>query len=248
MSCKYLGEQFDIHTGGEDHLFPHHECEIAQTEGATGKRPWVKYWMHARFLIVNGQKMSKSLGNFFTLRDLMEKGCDPMAVRYVLMSTHYRQPVNFTLESVEAAKESIRRLKDFRIRLKDAAAPADNPALPDALKKGQAGFDEALADDLNTSAALAALFDMVRDVNKLELSRADAAKALAVLAGFDKVMGVLGKEEEGNVDAEIEALIQQRLDARKRRDFKTSDQIRDQLKARGIILEDSPAGTRWKRA
>ncbi len=126
MSVKYLGEQFDIHTGAEDNIFPHHESEIAQSEGATGKVPWVKYWMHARFLLVNGQKMSKSLGNFFTLRDLLEKGCDPMAVRYVLMSTHYRQPLNFTLESVEAAKDSIRRLKDFRIRLKEAGAKADS--------------------------------------------------------------------------------------------------------------------------
>jgi len=166
MSMKYLGEQFDIHTGGEDNIFPHHESEIAQSEGATGKRPWVKCWMHTRFLLVNGQKMSKSLGNFFTLRDLVEKGCDPMAVRYVLMSTHYRQPLNFTLESVEAAKEAIRRLKDFRTRLKEANAPTDNPELVRALEQGRRRFDEALADDLNTSAALAALFDMVRDVKQ----------------------------------------------------------------------------------
>ena len=247
MSVKYLGEQFDIHTGGEDNIFPHHECEIAQTEGATGKRPWVKYWMHTRFLLVNGQKMSKSLGNFFTLRDLTEKGLDPMAIRYVLMSTHYRQPLNFTLESVEAGREAIRRLKDFRTRLGEASAAQDNPALEEALEAGRRGFEAGLSDDLNTSAALAALYDMVREVNKLTLSRADAQRALALLERFDSVMGVLSGSEE-SLDAEIERLIQERLDARKRRDFKTSDRIRDDLKARGILLEDSAGGTRWKRA
>ena len=247
MSTKYLGDQFDIHTGGEDNIFPHHECEIAQTEGATGTRPWVKYWMHTRFLLVNGQKMSKSLGNFFTLRDLTDKGLDPMSVRYVLMSTHYRQPLNFTLESVEAGKEAIRRLKDFRTRLGESAAAQDNPALAGVLEAGRKGFDEALGDDLNTSAALAALFDMVREVNKLELSKSDAAKALALLERFDGVMGVLGGKEE-SLDAEVEKLIQARLDARKRRDFKAADQIRDDLKAKGIILEDSAGGTRWKKA
>jgi cysteinyl-tRNA synthetase len=247
MSTKYLGDQFDIHTGGEDNIFPHHECEIAQTEGATGKRPWVKYWMHTRFLLVNGQKMSKSLGNFFTLRDLTDKGLDPMSIRYVLMSTHYRQPLNFTLESVDAGREAIRRLKDFRTRLGESAAAQDNPALDAVLDAGRKGFEEGLADDLNTSAALAALFDMVREVNKLTLSKPDARKALALLDRFDGVMGVLGGREE-SLDAEIEKLIQARLDARKRRDFKAADQIRDDLKARGIILEDSAGGTRWKKA
>ena len=248
MSSKYLGDQFDIHTGGEDNIFPHHESEIAQSEGASGKKPWVKYWMHTRFLLVNGQKMSKSLGNFFTLRDLVEKGCDPMAVRYVLMSTHYRQPLNFTLESVEAAKEGIRRLRDFRTRLAEQNASAGNAALGAVLDEGKRRFDEALGDDLNTSAALAALFDMVREVNKLELSRADAQKALDLLARFDSVMGVLGEAKAESIDAEVESLIQQRLDARTRRDFKAADAIRDQLKAKGIILEDGAGGTRWKRA
>ena len=162
-----------------------------------------------------------------------------MAVRYVLMSTHYRQPLNFTLDSVEAAKESLRRLKDFRLRLKEARAAQNNPALAQVLEKGKRGFDEALADDLNTSAALGALFDMVRDVNKLELSRADAGQAAALLARFDTVMGVLGEEKEESPDAEIESLIRKRDEARARRDFKTSDEIRAQLKAKGIILEDS---------
>ncbi len=248
MSSKYLGDQFDIHTGGEDNIFPHHECEIAQSEGATGKKPWVRYWMHTRFLLVNGQKMSKSLGNFFTLHDLVEKGCDPMAVRYVLMSTHYRQPLNFTLESVEGARESIRRLKDFRRRLREANAAGDSPTLPEILREGKEGFDAALSEDLNTSAALAALFDLVREVNKLALSRADAARVLELLSGLDHVMGVLAEEKEESLAAEVEALIQERLEARKRREFKRADEIRQQLKERGIVLEDSAGGTRWKRA
>lgn len=248
MSSKYLGDQFDIHTGGEDNIFPHHDCEIAQSEGTFGKKPWVKYWMHTRFLLVNGQKMSKSLGNFFTLRDLVDKGHDPMAIRYVLMSTHYRQPLNFTIDSVEAAKESIRRLKDFRRNLKHAAAPSDNAELPAVLARGKSGFDEALGDDLNTSAAMAALFDMLRDVNKLTLSKADAARVQKLLESFDSVMGVMGKDEDGVLDSEVEELIQRRIEARQRRDFKESDRVRDELKAKGILLEDSSSGTRWKRA
>jgi len=248
MSSKYLGEQFDIHTGGEDNIFPHHECEIAQAEGAFGKRPVVKYWAHTRFLLVDGQKMSKSLGNFYTLRDLTEKGFDRMAIRYLLMSTHYRQPLNFTLDGVRAAGEAIRRLKDFRLRLRDAAAEEDNPELFPVLEQGRKGFDAALADDLNTSAALAALFDMVREVNKLELSRADAEKALSLLTRFDHVMGVLGDDEPESLDAEVEGLIRERDAARAAHNFETADSIRSDLRGRGIILEDSPTGTRWKKA
>ncbi len=273
MSSRYLGDQFDIHTGGEDNIFPHHESEIAQSEGATGKTPWVKYWMHARFLLVEGQKMSKSLGNFYTLRDLIAKGCDPMAVRYVLMSTHYRQPVNFTLEGVDAAKTAIQRLKDFRIRLKEAKAAKDNPALGPVLEKGKQRWDEALGDDLNTSAALAALFDMVRDVNKLELSAADAQKALDLLTRFDSVMGVMGTKEnvQENIVLDVkgidlpvtigsdlvltqekrkeaEELTMKREEARRNRNFAVADELRNCLKAKGIVIEDVKDGVRWKKA
>ena len=171
-----------------------------------------------------------------------------MAVRYVLMSTHYRQPLNFTLDGVHAAKESIRRLRDFRQRLREAAAPQDNPELDAALERGRKGFEDGIADDLNTSAALAALFDMVRDVNKLDLSAADGAKAAALLERFDSVMGVLGEEKEEILDQEVEALIRQREEARRNRDFKEADAVRDRLKSRGILLEDLPDGTHWKRA
>jgi len=247
MSMKYLGDQFDIHCGGEDNIFPHHDCEIAQSEGATGK-PWVKYWMHARFLQVGGKKMSKSLGNFYTLRDLLEKGCDPMAVRYALASTHYRQPLNFTLEGLEGAKQSIRRLQDFRTRLKEAVGEGENEEIGQAIETARQGFDAGLADDLNVSVSLAALYDMVREINRLDPSASDAAKVLAFLERADSVLGVLGEEEAGDLEQDIEALIAQREDARKTKDFAASDRIRDELLAKGIVLEDTPQGVRWRKA
>ncbi|MBM4082277.1 MAG: cysteine--tRNA ligase, partial [Planctomycetes bacterium] len=246
MSMKYLGETLDIHTGGEDNIFPHHDCEIAQSEGATGKR-FVNYWMHTRFLLVDGQKMSKSLGNFYTLRDLLEKGYDAMAIRYVLMSTNYHMPMNFTLPGIEAAKHSIQRLKDFKLRLESATGDGENPEAAKALAKGQAGFEAGMDDDLNVSAALGALFDMVHELNRIELTRSDAQKALGLLARFDSVLGVLEEKQPAILDAEVERLIQDREAARKRRDFAQADKIRQDLKARGIVLEDTPKGVRWKR-
>jgi len=246
MSMKYLGEQLDIHTGGEDNIFPHHEDEIAQSEAATGKQ-FVKYWLHTRHLLVDNQKMSKSLGNFYTLRDLLERGYDPMSIRYILLATHYRMPLNFTLEGLDAARNSLMRIKDFVIRMREAEGDSTCPELPPLIEKARNDFIAALDDDLNISPALAAIFNFIHQANKLNLGKADAEKALALIGEFDAVLGLKLLEEEKIEDEEIERLIKEREEARKRRDFKRADEIRDSLKARGIILEDTPRGTRWKR-
>ena len=258
MAMKYLGESFDIHTGGVDLVFPHHENEIAQAEGASGK-PFVRFWLHAEHLLVDGQKMSKSLGNFYTLRDLIERGFSADAIRYLLASVPYRKQLNFTFDGLKAAQTAIERLRNFKRRLDTETFPAgSNPnvsALADeARKKFEAGMD----DDLNTAQALGAVFEFVRDVNtKMDNTKTDAgefqadnaAEATGVLDLFDSIFDVLEVEQAGQVAAdEIELLIEERLAARKARAFARSDAIRDDLKARGVILEDTPAGTRWKYA
>ena len=188
MSMRYLGESFDIHCGGVDLIFPHHENEIAQSEGATGK-PFVRYWLHGAHLIVEGQKMSKSLGNFYTLRDLLERGCDPLALRYLLFSVHYRKQLNFTFEGVEQAESALRRVNDFLLRVREITdeTPAD-PAMTDRIEAARTQFEGAMDDDLNTSAALAALFELIRDGNvALEERRMGAANRDQILEFFRKV-------------------------------------------------------------
>jgi len=252
MSMKYLGESFDIHTGAVDNIFPHHENEIAQSEGATGK-PFVRYWLHAEHLIVDGEKMSKSKGNFFLLPDVLARRDDPAAVRYLFLSVPYRQKLNFTWDALEGAAAAVQRLRNAEANLADYVrrrGPGSGEAAHPLATRLGADFDSALADDLNTARALGALFDWVRDVNLAtesgELSVEAARSALASLRGVDAVLGVLPPAED--LSAEVEALIHERLEARRRKDFARSDAIRAELLGRGIVLEDTPAGTRWKRA
>ncbi|HEY3138865.1 MAG TPA: cysteine--tRNA ligase [Blastocatellia bacterium] len=250
MSMKYLGESFDIHCGGVDLIFPHHENEIAQSEGATGK-PFVRFWVHAEFLLVEGEKMAKSKGNFYTVRDLLDKGYSSMAIRYLLLSVPYRTQLNFTLEGLRSAESSLERLRNFRRRVTDIAGGGPNRRVQEFVSKAREGFETGMNDDLNTSEALAAVFDLVRDVNiaidSNEFGADDRDAVLAFLSRVDSVLGVLGEEAPDILEPEIEAMIGERNAARRNRDFNRADQIRQELTTRGIILEDTPQGTKWKR-
>lgn len=251
MSMKYLGETFDIHCGGVDLVFPHHENEIAQSEGATGK-PFVKYWVHGAHLIVEGQKMSKSLGNFYTLRDLLEKGYNPLALRFLLSSVHYRKQLNFTFDGVAQAQSAIQRANDFIIRSAEIADEGPVSAEVESLVSGALeGFESAMDDDLNTSAALAAVYELIREVNTLldrrKMNRGDRGEVLDFLKAVNMVFDVFSLEQEVLEDQDILELIEERNSARKNRDFKRADQIRDMLLDKDIVLEDAKEGTRWKR-
>ncbi len=250
MAMKYLGETIDIHTGGVDNLFPHHENEIAQSEAATGKK-FVNYWLHNEHLLVEGGKMAKSLGNFYTLRDLITKGYDPKAIRYLLMSTHYRQQLNFTFEGLEAAKNALDRLINFVYRLIDADGRGCGEKIRGLMSDVQRRFEEAMDDDLNISVALAALFDFVREVNKLfddnVLSKEEAEEVYEVMMKIDKVLGVIDEiKRKEKLPKEAEELIREREEARKAKDWEAADKIREQLRSMGIIIEDTPQGVKWK--
>ena len=264
MAMKYLGETLDIHTGGVDLIFPHHENEIAQSEAATGK-PFVRYWLHAEHLIVEGEKMSKSLGNFFTLRDLFAQGHPPSAIRFLLASVPYRRQVNFTMAGLQQAQSSVERLRNFVFRLKtEKFPPGYNRAMATRAEEAEEGFAKGLEDDFNTAQALAAIFDLVRDVHTAidrgELCQGDVPAVLAALEKFDLIFAVLTDDDAEKLralgfqvaradltDSEIEALVAERQAARSRRDYQTADRIRRQLGERGIILEDTKDGVRWKR-
>ena len=247
MSMEYLGETFDIHTGGVDNIFPHHENEIAQSEAATGK-PFVNHWLHCEHLLVDGEKMSKSKGNFYRLVDLLERGLDPRAIRYFLLSAHYRKQLNFTLEGVAQAKSALTRLDDFLERL--VREPAGRPGdLTQRVATARQRFEAALADDLNTSEALASGFDLLREANAaFDRGEGSAEERRLVGAFFDDLRYVFGiKDPVRDIGLEVEALIARREEARRSRDFATADAIRDELLAKGIILEDTPQGVRWKQ-
>ena len=256
MALRLLGDPpIDLHAGGVDLIFPHHENEIAQSEGATGTT-FSRFWMHVEHLIIDDEKMSKSLGNVYTVQDVVDHGFRPSALRYLLLSSHYRKQLRFSWETMRQADESLRRLVDALARLDRVRGGQPHDDIGAALARARAQFDEALRADLNTSAALAALFDLVRELNTAiddgRLGEPDVAAAREAFAYFDRVLGVIAlrRQEDARppVDpGEIEQLVEQRQAARRRRDFAESDRIRDDLGARGIVLEDGPGGTRWKR-
>jgi cysteinyl-tRNA synthetase len=295
MAMKYLGDSFDLHAGGEDLMFPHHENEIAQSESVTHK-PLARHWMHVRFLLVDGRKMSKSEGNFFTLRDLLLKGYKASAIRMALISVPYRHQLNFTFEGLAEATNAIDRLRTFVARLKKAVlAEGTTPALQAAAEKAEAGYFAALENDLNTAEARAPIFDLVRTMNSAldslstghgsgqhsgqnsgqeSVLAGDRERVLAVLEKFDAVFAVIADHDaeptrtalawaeseglldkispellvqQGLSDEDVEALIAERNTARKQRNFRRSDEIRDELAAKGIVIEDAKDGVRWKR-
>jgi cysteinyl-tRNA synthetase len=295
MSMKYLGETFDIHSGGVDLIFPHHENEIAQSEAATGK-PFVRYWLHAEHLIVNGEKMSKSLGNFYTLRDLLAQGYKPSAIRYLLAAVPYRRHLNFTFEGLHQAEQSIERLRNFRLRLTQESFPAgENTALIDRARAACQALEDAMDDNLNTAEALGAVFAMVRDANTAidrgEFRAGDRAAFLETLERWDRIFAVLEDNDNAKLrqygfikeatefihlaadirapegaeatiagnghggaplvgslsDEEIGRSIEERNEMRRKGNYARADEIRQNLQKAGVMLEDSKAGTRWKR-
>jgi cysteinyl-tRNA synthetase len=281
MAMKYLGESFDLHAGGEDLMFPHHENEIAQSESLTGKT-FARHWMHVRFLLVEGQKMSKSLGNFYTLRDLVLMGHKPSSIRLLLTSVPYRRQLNFTFDGLTQAANSVERLRNFKLRMEsDRWEPGANPEIAALAANAVRTMQSSLDDDLNTAQALAAIFALVRDVNAAadqgKVKQDDIAAILGALGKFDEIFAVLADHDAAHVkaivewakaegleekispaaaemaksaalsDAQVEALVGKHSEARKAKDFKTSDAVRDELLAQGIVLENTKDGVRWKR-
>jgi len=253
MAMKYLGETLDIHAGGVDLVFPHHENEIAQSEAATG-RPFARFWLHTEHLMVDGETMSKSKGNFYTLRDLFERGYSPESVRYLLASVPYRKQLNFTLEGLRSAATAIDRLRNYELRLKTSRFPEGaNPALDERAAQARAAFEASMDDDLNTAGALGAIFEYIRDTNTAmdsgEFRQDNVAAAVDLLDRFDRIFDVLRPTvgDHAISDTEIDALTAERVAAKKARNFARADEIRKQLLDQSVILEDTKEGTRWKR-
>jgi cysteinyl-tRNA synthetase len=248
MSMKYLGETFDIHTGGVDNIFPHHENEIAQSEAYTGKQ-FVRYWLHAAHLIVEGRKMSKSLGNFYTLRDVLERSYTGRQIRYLLMSCHYRQQLNFTFEGLEAAKNGLQRIDDFLARLDDVDSMEERSDVSAAVEMARRAFISAMDDDLNISPALGCLFDLIRwgnqQIDERLLGKSGAADLSSFFEEVDAVLGLLPAKAE--VSPEVARLAEQRENARKAKNWALADEIRRKVREMGYALEDTPKGVRIKR-
>jgi cysteinyl-tRNA synthetase len=251
MSMKYLGETFDIHAGGIDLVFPHHENEIAQSEGATGKE-FVRYWIHFEHLKVDGETMSKSKGNYFTFRDVAARGYSGGAVRYFLLSVPYNKQINFTFDALDGAAKTLAGLRDFKARLDEAkTTPGMNEALHEATLAAAREFEAGMDDDLNTSVALAVIHNLTRVVNtalaRKKMQEENKVELVELLKRFDTVLNIFGDDQREMLDSEIQNLIDERQEARRRRDFARGDEIRDELAGRGIILEDTKDGVRWKR-
>ena len=273
MSMKYLGHSFDIHTGGVDLIFPHHQNEIAQSEASSGKK-FVNYWLHNEHLMVDGKKMSKSLKNFYTLRDLISRGVDLRTFRYLLVSAHYRQQLNFTFESVEAAKNSLNRLDDFLKNLKKSMGSEKNDGISGLVKKCRKDFEKFMDDDLNTPEALAVIFGFVKEMNKItekeKVSERNVKEIKKLFEDFDKVLGLgIGKEKDtqgldkkiilligeltgerviGNTESLMRTLIKLRDNCRNKKNYTKADLIRTRLREIGIVLEDEGGKTAWKVA
>ncbi len=256
MSKKYIGDVIDIHAGGEDLVFPHHENEIAQSEAANDAE-FARYWMHNGFLKIDNEKMSKSLGNFFTVREIGEK-YDLQVIRFFMLSAHYRSPLNFSAELVESSKNGLDRIKTAASRLEEVMGSGAEGAMTDAEVSNVAAMDElvkryeaAMEDDLNTADAISIIFELVKLINTSvsdDTTKEFAAKAYSTLELLSDILGIIIKEEKGLLDEEIENLIQERQDARKAKNFARADEIRNLLTEKGIILEDTREGVRWKRA
>ncbi|VVB73831.1 Cysteine--tRNA ligase [uncultured archaeon] len=253
MSMKHLGETLDIHCGGIDLMFPHHENEIAQSEGATGKQ-FVRYWLHNAHILVDGVKMSKSLGNFYVLNDLLQKGYRPEAIRYLFISSHYREQVNLTFKALDSAQQSINRIFDFVRSLNEVKSELNNPDVEQLVVSATNAFELALDNDLNTPQALSALFELIKETNKLiaanDFGKENSNEVRMAINKFDEVLGLLYYMEKPlpMPKEEIEKLVSERAAAKAAKDFAKGDSIRKQLKDKGIILEDAREGTTWKVA
>ncbi len=253
MIRKIFGTTIDIHTGGVDLIFPHHENEIAQSEAAYGDK-FVRHWIHTEHLLVDGTKMSKSAGNFYTLRDLLAKGYSPRSIRYLLMSAHYKKQLNFTLEGITQADQALERIDNFIVRLNDRKGAGENPEVKTICSALINDFSETVDNDLNISGGLGVFFDFIHKINTLisedKVSASDAETILEAVKKLDQVFGFIfyGAGEEDGADKErIDNLVNERIQAKKDKQFARADEIRELLKNEGIILEDTKDGTRWKR-